>query len=52
MDFNISKESEGFCYSYCGSQDYLAPEVIMRKGYNKTVDFYSLGKICYQMLEG
>jgi len=30
----------------------LAPEIIKRNGYNKAVDFYSLGKICYRMLEG
>lgn len=38
--------------SFCGSLAYLAPEVLMRKGHGKAVDWYLLGVIMYEMLFG
>jgi len=36
----------------CGTQEYMAPEMVARKGYGKAADFWSLGCIAYEMLKG
>ena len=38
--------------SFCGSIAYLAPEVLLKKGHGKTVDWYLLGVLFYEMLTG
>ena len=38
--------------SLCGSYQYLAPEVIKREGYDKSMDVYCLGLLFYQLLVG
>jgi len=36
----------------CGTGEYMAPEMIARKGYGKPADFWSLGCIAYEMMSG
>ena len=35
-----------------GTPEYLAPEIILNKGYSKLIDIWSLGILCYEMLAG
>lgn len=54
-DFGLSKEGvqEGqILKSFCGSVAYLAPEMLKREGHTKSVDWYLLGVLLYEMLHG
>jgi len=54
-DFGLSKEGmkgTEFTQSFCGSVAYLAPEMLRRSGHGRTVDWYLLGVLLYEMLVG
>ena len=60
-DFGISKqgmysssdfEDERLTYSIVGTVEYLAPEIIKKKGHDNKADFWSLGILLYELYTG
>ncbi|XP_042190058.1 ribosomal protein S6 kinase alpha-3 isoform X4 [Callorhinchus milii] len=54
-DFGLCKEStdhEKKAYSFCGTVEYMAPEVVNRRGHSHSADWWSFGVLMFEMLTG
>uniref|UniRef100_A0A4W5LXY3 Ribosomal protein S6 kinase n=1 Tax=Hucho hucho TaxID=62062 RepID=A0A4W5LXY3_9TELE len=54
-DFGLCKEAvdqEKKAYSFCGTVEYMAPEVVNRQGHIQSADWWSFGVLMFEMLTG
>jgi serum/glucocorticoid-regulated kinase 2 len=54
-DFGLSKPNmkfEDVAFSFCGSPEYMAPEMLLKKGHNLQLDLYCLGALLYELVIG
>ena len=53
-DFGLAKEANNHeqVRTFCGTSEYMAPEMLSRNGYGRGVDWWALGALCFEMLTG
>lgn len=54
-DFGLCKEGMGFgdrTGTFCGTPEFLAPEVLTETSYTRAVDWWGLGVLIFEMLVG
>ena len=54
-DFGLCKEGMGFgdrTSTFCGTPEFLAPEVLTESSYTRAVDWWGLGVLIFEMLVG
>ncbi|KAM3141468.1 hypothetical protein pb186bvf_006332 [Paramecium bursaria] len=54
-DFGLAKEVEQLDTlnnSFCGSLEYMAPEMLQEKGHDYTIDYYMFGVLLYELVAG
>ena len=53
-DFGLSKvqKNDSLNETYCGSAEYMSPEMLNGDCYSYGIDYYSLGAVLYEMVTG
>ena len=54
-DFGLSKTGvlgNKEAFSFCGTPEYLAPEIVLKKGHGKAADWWTLASFTFELLTG
>lgn len=54
IDYGLAKmlKEDEESQSFCGTPEYLAPEMVLQQGHDKNVDWWATGVLMYEMLIG
>ncbi|XP_042901923.1 cGMP-dependent protein kinase 1-like [Parasteatoda tepidariorum] len=54
VDFGFATElrSGKKTWTFCGTPEYVAPEIILNKGHDRSVDFWAIGILIYELFTG
>lgn len=52
VDFGFARIVEGTARTVCGNPNYMAPELVQSRGYGTAADWWSLGILVHELLDG
>ena len=51
-DFGFAKKVPNKTYTFCGTPNYISPEIVKNAGHDQSADWWALGVVIYEMISG